>query len=68
MSKSEGWLQQSARRGHRYTASQPQHSFITYPGVVWPNSGLNVAGITMGLDSAYAASTSELAFSGTSNV
>jgi hypothetical protein len=44
------------------------HVFVTYPGVVWPNSGLNVAGITMGLDSAYASSTSELSFSGTSNV
>ena len=44
------------------------HTFVTYPGVVWPNSGLNVAGITMGLDTALAASTSELSFSGASNV
>lgn len=28
------------------------HVFVTYPGVVWPNSGLNVASITLGLDTA----------------
>jgi hypothetical protein len=44
------------------------HAFVTYPGVVWPNSGLNVAGITLGLDTALAASADELSFSGTSNV
>ncbi|MFM7427607.1 MAG: C45 family autoproteolytic acyltransferase/hydrolase [Elainella sp.] len=35
---------------------QPQnglpHVFVTYPGVVWPNSGMNVASITVGLDTA----------------
>jgi len=44
------------------------HTFVTYPGVVWPNSGLNVAGITLGLDTALAVSTDELSFSGASNV
>lgn len=44
------------------------HAFVTYPGVVWPNSGLNVAGITLGLDTALAASTDELSFTGASNV
>ncbi|MGF1498507.1 MAG: C45 family autoproteolytic acyltransferase/hydrolase [Elainellaceae cyanobacterium] len=44
------------------------HTFVTYPGVVWPNSGLNVAGITLGLDTALAASTDELSFTGASNV
>ncbi len=28
------------------------HIFVTYPGVVWPNSGMNVASITVGLDTA----------------
>jgi hypothetical protein len=28
------------------------HVFVTYPGVVWPNSGLNVASMTLGLDTA----------------
>lgn len=28
------------------------HVFVTYPGVVWPNSGMNVASITVGLDTA----------------
>lgn len=44
------------------------HTFVTYPGVIWPNSGLNVAGITLGLDTALAANTDELSFSGASNV
>ncbi|WP_416667641.1 C45 family autoproteolytic acyltransferase/hydolase [Egbenema bharatensis] len=51
---------------------QPQaglpHVFVTYPGVVWPNSGLNVAGISLGLDTAETNDTNELAFAGGSNV
>jgi hypothetical protein len=43
------------------------HVFITYPGVVWPNWGLNVAGITLGLDTVHAA-PHELSFEGGSNV
>ncbi len=44
------------------------HVFVAYPGVVWPNSGLNVAGITLGLDTAHPNSPEELNFSGRSNV
>lgn len=44
------------------------HVFITYPGVVWPNWGLNVAGITLGLDSAHPNSSAQLAFQGGSDV
>lgn len=44
------------------------HVFVTYPGVVWPNSGLNVAGISLGLDTAETDDTSELSFAGGSNV
>jgi hypothetical protein len=51
---------------------QPQeglpHVFVTYPGVVWPNSGLNVAGVSLGLDTAETNNTNELAFAGGSNV
>ncbi|WP_206602852.1 C45 family autoproteolytic acyltransferase/hydolase [Leptolyngbya ohadii] len=51
---------------------QPQdglpHVFVTYPGVLWPNSGLNVAGISLGLDTAETRNTEELSFSGGSNV
>lgn len=50
---------------------QPQdglpHVFITYPAVVWPNWGLNVAGITLGLDTAHPG-PGELSFQGRSNV
>ena len=44
------------------------HVFVTYPGVIWPNSGLNVAGISLGLDTAHAAGTTELSREGRSNV
>ncbi len=44
------------------------HVFVTYPGVIWPNSGLNVAGISLGLDTAHAADTTELSREGRSNV
>jgi hypothetical protein len=44
------------------------HVFITYPGVTWPNSGLNVAGISMGLDTAFSKGYDSLSFTGTSNV
>jgi len=44
------------------------HVFITYPGVVWPNWGLNVAGITLGLDSAHPNGPDELKFQGGSDV
>ena len=51
---------------------QPQeglpHVFITYPGVVWPNWGLNVAGISLGLDSLHPRSSDELPLQGTSDV
>lgn len=43
------------------------HVFITYPGVVWPNWGLNVAGITLGLDTVHPG-PNELSFQGNSNV
>ncbi|GAB4133339.1 MAG: hypothetical protein Fur0046_04010 [Cyanobacteria bacterium J069] len=44
------------------------HVFVSYPGVVWPNSGLNVAGISLGLDTAHARDTRELSADGRSNV
>jgi hypothetical protein len=44
------------------------HVFVTYPGVVWPNSGMNVAGITLGLDTAHPNSPDELSLYGRSNV
>lgn len=44
------------------------HITIAYPGVVWPNWGLNVAGITLGLDSAHPNSPDELRFEGGSEV
>ncbi|HEY9660756.1 MAG TPA: C45 family autoproteolytic acyltransferase/hydrolase, partial [Allocoleopsis sp.] len=44
------------------------HAFVTYPGVVWPNSGVNVAGISLGLDTAHPADPQELALDGRSNV
>jgi hypothetical protein len=51
---------------------QPQnglpHVFIAYPGVVWPNWGMNVAGITIGLDTAHPNSPNELSLAGRSNV
>lgn len=43
------------------------HIFVTYPGVVWPNSGMNVASITLGLDTAVTDATG-LSFYGGSNV
>lgn len=43
------------------------HVFITYPGVLWPNWGLNAAGITVGLDTVHDGSD-ELSFQGGSNV
>lgn len=44
------------------------HVFITYPGMLWPNSGLNVAGISLGLDTAFSKGYDSLSFTGTSNV
>lgn len=44
------------------------HIFVAYPGVVWPNSGMNVAGITLGLDTAHPNSPEELSLYGRSNV
>lgn len=44
------------------------HIFIAYPGVVWPNWGMNVAGITIGLDTAHPNSPNELSLEGRSNV
>lgn len=43
------------------------HVFITYPAVVWPNWGLNIAGITLGLDTVRPG-PGELSFQGGSNV
>jgi hypothetical protein len=43
------------------------HVFITYPAVVWPNWGLNIAGITLGLDTVHPG-PGELSFQGGSNV
>jgi Alpha/beta hydrolase of unknown function (DUF1400)/Acyl-coenzyme A:6-aminopenicillanic acid acyl-transferase len=43
------------------------HVFITYPGVVWPNWGFNVAGISVGLDTVHPG-PGELSFMGRSNV
>lgn len=43
------------------------HIFITYPGVVWPNWGFNVAGISLGLDTVHPG-PGELSFMGRSNV
>jgi hypothetical protein len=43
------------------------HVFITYPAVVWPNWGFNVAGVSLGLDTAHPG-PNELAFKGRSNV
>lgn len=44
------------------------HVSIAYPGVTWPNWGLNVAGISLGLDSAHPYSTNELLLEGGSDV
>lgn len=44
------------------------HVFVGYPGAIWPNSGMNVAGITLGLDTAHPNSPEELALQGRSNV
>jgi hypothetical protein len=44
------------------------HVFVTYPGVIWPNSGMNVAGVTLGLDTAHPDSPEELSLVGRSNV
>lgn len=44
------------------------HVFITYPGVVWPNWGLNVAGMTVGLDSLHPRNADELDLDGRSDV
>lgn len=44
------------------------HVFVTYPGVIWPNSGMNVAGVTLGLDTAHPRTSEELSLTGRSNV
>lgn len=44
------------------------HIFVTYPGVLWPNSGLNVAGISLGLDTAHPSGPDEMELRGRSNV
>lgn len=44
------------------------HVFVGYPGAIWPNSGMNVAGITLGLDTAHPNDASELSLIGRSNV
>lgn len=44
------------------------HVFIAYPGVVWPNWGFNVAGISLGLDSLHPRNADELFIDGFSEV
>lgn len=44
------------------------HVFVGYPGAIWPNSGMNVASISIGLDTAHPDSANELALIGRSNV
>lgn len=44
------------------------HVFVSYPGAIWPNSGMNIAGITLGLDTAHPNSPNELSLQGRSNV
>lgn len=44
------------------------HVFVTYPAVVWPNSGMNVAGVSLGLDTAHPNNSEELSLVGRSNV
>jgi hypothetical protein len=44
------------------------HVFIAVPGVVWPNSGMNIEGITTSLDTAHPINVGELALYGRSNV
>lgn len=44
------------------------HVFITYPSVIWPNWGLNVAGITLGLDSLHPRGSDDLFLQGSSDV
>jgi len=44
------------------------HVFVTYPGVIWPNSGMNVAGVSLGLDTAHPRDSQELNLIGRSNV
>jgi hypothetical protein len=44
------------------------HVFITYPGVVWPNWGFNVAGVTLGLDSLHPRGPKDISFPGRSEV
>lgn len=44
------------------------HVFITYPGMVWPNWGFNVAGVTVGLDSLHPRGPEEIALPGRSEV
>lgn len=44
------------------------HAFIAVPGVVWPNSGMNIEGITTSLNTAHPSDVGELALYGRSNV
>lgn len=44
------------------------HVFVGYPAAIWPNSGMNVAGITLGLDTAHPDTPDELSLQGRSNV
>jgi hypothetical protein len=44
------------------------HMFISVPGMVWPNSGMNIEGITTSLDTAHPIDVGELALYGRSNV
>jgi hypothetical protein len=44
------------------------HMFIAVPGVVWPNSGMNAAGISLSLNTAHPRNVTKLAIIGRSHV
>jgi hypothetical protein len=44
------------------------HVFISVPGMLWPNWGMNAAGISIGLDTAHPLTIHELSLEGGSNV
>ena len=44
------------------------HMFIAVPGMVWPNSGMNASGITVGLNTAHPKDITRLATTGRSHV
>ncbi len=44
------------------------HVYITVPGMIWPNDGLNAEGITISLDTAHPTTIDDLSLRGVSNV